>query len=553
MDGLFSGLPITTPVALPEVTAGLVRLELLRGVLMLLQYDGDTIGHCDRVEQMCRDGMVRDTNRDDHPGPMDSEMAPRQCMVAYALRCQILASIGYPIDLRPLELAVHKDAAVQYHPWELRHIAAVLVFCRERNFLKTVELTIDALVLEPRDIFSLRLLFISIFLCGDYVAAKEALGRLVFSAVPDVAARKQLTENLRLSNCQNEQFCRSSIPLVFLPYMISYYAFTVEESTHITLAGDYDAQIDDAEAWNTLAIQLIHHLNNSRDGDVVLASLPPFTHPFAMHVMCHVCESRGDPLGSIAAIEAHVPKALWVGTAHLVVHCWWHVALFYLDGGNFGEAMRVFDQHVMSAVVKLDPFGLSDSTAFLTRAVLSGELDPRRDSRFAAVEALWEYHVEDEVRRATIMEFPFFHIHLLLTKWMGESRASLSLGADACSSRSTAATASALTQCLALNSLSLVRDANVSEKGLEAVADFLKLRSMWVEIGGSAAQRDVLQRLCLYVVIQSASITSGAASLREALSSIVKEIVTKFPNQSYYAKLWQLHVESWHVDVARPS
>lgn len=528
----FLGLPISTCASSPEgIEAS--RDELFRGVLMLLQYDGNTIGHCDRAEQLLCSGAA---SSDDHK---------HGCIVAYALKCQILASIGFPVDLQPLHRAVGEDSS-KYHAWELRHLAAVLVFCHDRNFKRAMDLSIEAILLEPRDVFSLRLLFISVFLCGEYVKARALLQHLVFGVINGPEERDHLLALLTSSSTLVELNVGHGVPLVFLPYVVSYYAFTVEESVHITTHitnADYHAGVDDAAKWNTLAIQLIQHLNQYRNTDPFLKALPPFTHSFAMHVVCHIFESRGDPLGGIEAIETAVPRGLWIGTAHLVVHCWWHLALFHLDSMNVGEALRIFDQYVMPAVDKLDPFSMSDATAFLTRAFVHNELDPREDERFAVVEALWQYHVDDPVRLAIIARFPFFHAHLLFTKWMAEDAAFLALPCH----NDASPTVTALAKCLSTPT--------EAPDGLSAAVlnDLVALRKEWVSIGGSSAQRDIIQRVCLFLLAMK--IRSQPDALSVSLPTLahlsnhfwhaVRSIAQLLPNQPYYAKVWQTEVQHW--------
>ncbi|CUI14153.1 Hypothetical protein, putative [Bodo saltans] len=569
MNELFSGLPMTMSSTSTTMDGRhfQVRLELLRGVLMLLQYDGNTIEHCNRAQQLCQElsGEERSCSSREEELLQEDELASslpphhHHCMIAYALQCQILASIGYPIDLKPLEHAVasSKEDSAYLLPWEQRHIAAVLMFCRERDFKRTVDLAVEALMLEPRDIFSLRLLFISVFFCGEYVAAHKALHQLVFAAVPGATDRKSYAEALQSMpvNLPIEH----SLPLMFLPYVISYYAFTIEEMAQISgydehARSDYHAQIDEAEAWNDIAIELIHRLNIGRRSNQLLAMLPPFTHPYAMHVVCHVYESRGDPLGGIAAIENVFPRELWIGTAHLVVHCWWHVALFHLDALNITEALRVFDTYVMAAAVKFDPFGLSDVTAFLTRALMNGDLDPKNDPRYATIEALWEYHAGHPDRRITLTRFPFFHAHLFLTKWMVEDHSALQFLSGNLEHESTVPVVSALSNCLVRNSSLpiVVGDEEVDDgsRKMYAVNELLKVRaSGWIEMGGSAAQRDILLRVCLYLVAHSLDSGSCAASLRSALKAIVQRIVEVFPKQPYYTNLWSRFVQQWREEA----
>lgn len=570
----FSGLAITTS---PTVDSLRIRTELLRGVLMLLQYDGNTIGHCDCIQELESLSSSRE-------GAPPGQSTVPQCLVAFALRCQILGSIGWPVDLEPLERACGEHAGL-YHPWEIRHFTSVIVFCKERNFKKTVALAAESLRQEPRDIFSVRLMFVGAFLSGEYLVAKEALFCVLSSAglstiedcnrlhdalsdssLAAVARDQSLLETYLPNQLLLSPHPQSVMGLLFLPYVVTYYAFTVEESSHMGTALSNAASagisenaqlVDQASMWNDLSLRLVCAFNAVRGvkstKDPLIGSLPPFTHPFAMHVVCHVFDSKGDPAGGIRAIEYCIPKDLWVGTAHLVVHCWWHVALFHFDLGDLTEALDIFDTRIMPAVAKEDPFGISDATAFLTRAVIHGSLNPQEDPRFAAVNRMWEYHFGDRSRLLTITQFPFFHAHLLMSLWTTASGTRPELPHRGSSS----STVTKLSACFDVISCTNAATNNMhsASDAAFAVANYIAGQVEWIELGGSAAQRDILQRLCVFF-LQSAKKSQSEASssnydnqlwdpLFSSVKSAVDAYVQRFPKQAYYVTLWEKEIKFW--------
>lgn len=540
------------------VTADAAGVEgvLVRAVSSLLQYDNNAVGDCDSIEALEADAAIQNLNT--------VGFSSTPCLVAKCLRLQILASIGYPCDSSFVEDAVQTDDS-RYEPWELRHARAVLMFAASKDYARAVDMACSALEQEPRDVFSVRLLFIAslmscrygslarctqlclqLFLGGVGVPQLgcseliDALHAPLLQFVDGVHAKS--SERMSPASPERDdvfgQFCAAELHtpqhLVAsawtLPFTMTYYAFALEEMYSDPRTGEglftstgSELQLADAELWNDLSIRLVGALNDLRSS---LAPSLPLRHPFAMHVVCHVYEARHDAAAGLRAVQA-VPAEFWKPVLHLSVHCWWHVALFHLDLGEYREALDIFDAHIAPRVIREDPFGISDGTAFLTRALISGAVQSG-DARFQHMNELWRHHTDrgDEVL-CVLERCPFFYVHAILSEWACGSP--LPRVVSSCSH-----TRANFVVC------TLLRDV-LERQDLTSLQRLWSARSgnVWHGMGGSAAQRDLLMRLAFYALL-SFNDSSMDAALRHEMRAWLEEFTALAPSHKFYARVQQL-------------
>lgn len=71
----------------------------------------------------------------------------------------------------------------------------------------------------------------------------------------------------------------------------------------------------------------------------------PLTDPWAQHTLAHVHAAREDWVKGRAFLRAHASS--WNRcSSFMLTHNWWHAALFALELGDDGDALRLFDEHV---------------------------------------------------------------------------------------------------------------------------------------------------------------------------------------------------------------
>lgn len=111
--------------------------------------------------------------------------------------------------------------------------------------------------------------------------------------------------------------------------------------------------------------------------------------PWAVHALAHVCEMRGESTQGIRLLEAR--RQDWQSENFFAVHNWWHLALYYLDLGETGVVLELYDQQIRAArsEVILD---LVDASSLLWRLLVRG-VDV--GSRFVELAATWR-RIEEE-------------------------------------------------------------------------------------------------------------------------------------------------------------
>ncbi len=223
---------------------------------------------------------------------------------------------------------------------------------------------------------------------------------------------------------------------------------------------------------------------------------------WAVHAVAHVNEMRGD-------LEAGIPWLAdnaqhWAPESGFAYHNWWHLALLYLDRGDVGQVLKLFDEKVRpnpDSQVILEGI---DASALLWRLYLEG-VDV--DDRFQKLAATWERAGEDAI-------YAFNDLHAIMA-FLGAGR-----GADA--ERTLKAMRGAVARGgdngymtrkvgLPLAEAFIAFDAGRYGEAVEKIA---ATRGIAQRFGGSHAQRDILTLTALH-----AALRGGFASTAEAFAA----------------------------------
>ncbi|MDB5824880.1 MAG: Peptidylprolyl isomerase [Herminiimonas sp.] len=207
----------------------------------------------------------------------------------------------------------------------------------------------------------------------------------------------------------------------------------------------------------------------------------------AHHAMAHVFEMTGRPEAGRRWMEAHVDR--WDVNTVVATHCWWHLALFYLEQGRHDRVLELYDQRIQAGGFS-QVADMIDASSLLWRLHLRG-IDV--GSRWLALAAAWEPHIHDGF-------CSFNDLHAMLSfvgagDWDNARRLETFL--DQCQSLPTRH--GATTRLLGL---SACRALIAFEKGKHTLAITLlaSLPESAHRLGGSHAQRDVLHLTMLHAI-----------------------------------------------------
>ena len=222
--------------------------------------------------------------------------------------------------------------------------------------------------------------------------------------------------------------------------------------------------------------------------------------PWAVHAVQHVFEMQGRIHDGVEWLNATSPN--WAGTA-LAFHNWWHLALHQLELGDIPAALDVYDRlvHPKETAVALE---LVDASQLLARIALRGGTV---GSRWQALADCWSKTAEGGF-------YVFNDLHALLAfAFAGrEQESSRMLSALEKSAHGTGTNAENVRAVGLAIALAIV--AMAAGRPAEAIERLLPIRSRSYRIGGSHAQRDLVQ-----LTILGAAFASGDGRLARALAA----------------------------------
>lgn len=223
---------------------------------------------------------------------------------------------------------------------------------------------------------------------------------------------------------------------------------------------------------------------------------------WAVHAVAHVNEMRGDLAAGIPWLADNAQH--WAPDSGFAYHNWWHLALLYLDRGDVGQVLKLYDEKVRpnpDSQVILEGI---DASALLWRLYLEG-VDV--GDRFEKLAAAWARAGEDAI-------YAFNDLHAIMA-FLGAGR-----GGDA--ERTLKAMRGAIARGgdngymtrkvgLPLAEAFIAFEAGRYGEALEKIA---ATRGVAQRFGGSHAQRDVLTLTALH-----AALRGGFAATAEAFAA----------------------------------
>jgi tetratricopeptide (TPR) repeat protein len=238
---------------------------------------------------------------------------------------------------------------------------------------------------------------------------------------------------------------------------------------------------------------------------------------WAIHAVTHSLEMRGAIGAGLSFLNAR--KDSWAAGNLFSAHNWWHKGLFHLDLSDYGRALEVYDRALFHDDSPKIALVLLDASALLWRAHLEG-VDVR--SRFETLSAAWETVLPD------VSHYVFNDVHAVMAHVgagnLGEARRVLANLEAFVASDGAETNNRANGQRVGIP-LAKAFLAFGEQRYRDAAEEILNARGHAVEFGGSAAQRDVLDRTLI-----EAAIRSDWTNLATALAS---ERITARPENPY--------------------
>jgi tetratricopeptide (TPR) repeat protein len=255
-------------------------------------------------------------------------------------------------------------------------------------------------------------------------------------------------------------------------YLLGMYAFGLEETGNYARAEDVGRR----------AVDL-----NPRD-------------PRAVHAVDHVFEMQGRVHDGVEWLTSTAPD--WSDTT-MAHHNWWHLALHQLDLGEVPAVLELYDRRLRPAADARAP-ELVDASQLLARIALRGvDVGPRWDELADG----WVQAGEDGFNA-------FNDLHALLAfafagRDADRNRMLMSLERTAYGFGTNSEVVASVGLPIAFAILAMA-----SGRPADAVEQLLPVRSRSYRIGGSHAQRDLVQLTCV-----GAALAAGKAGLARALAA----------------------------------
>ena len=265
------------------------------------------------------------------------------------------------------------------------------------------------------------------------------------------------------------------------PYVLALYAFGLEEN-------NLYPQAEEA-------------------GRRALASNPRV--PWAVHAVAHVMEMQGRYEEGAAWLRQHQPQ--WAEGNGFAAHLWWHKALFRLEALDTAGVLRLLDHHLSGAALQIDLQRL-DAASTLWRLHLLGE---DVSALCSALLAGWE------LCDASAGHFAFNDLHAVLAMLgAGDVARAESWVARCAESAMSAVGARRSNHHVAREvGLPLMRGLLALARGdADGAADTLfAVRGAAGCIGGSHAQRDLIDQTLLAAAAQGGRVAIGRALINERI------------------------------------
>lgn len=269
------------------------------------------------------------------------------------------------------------------------------------------------------------------------------------------------------------------------PYVLGLYAFGLEENNLYAQAEEAGRRAVAPGPWGQARV------------------------PWAVHAVAHVMEMQGRVDHGAAWLRSSRPD--WVEGNGFAVHLWWHSALFRLEGLDHAGVLRLVDNHLGSESMQADLQRL-DKVSLLWRLQLLG-IDVQ--ARFAALVDDWP------LQAASAGHHAFNDLHVLLALLgAGQTARAESWLAQAAQRTLAAEDARRANHRVAREvGLPLMRGMLAFAQGdFEAAgAQLMPARGRAQRLGGSHAQRDLIDQTLLACAARGRQHALGRALLNERL------------------------------------
>ncbi len=224
---------------------------------------------------------------------------------------------------------------------------------------------------------------------------------------------------------------------------------------------------------------------------------------WGLHAVAHVYDMTGNARAGLGWLEGR--EAAWAHCNNFRFHVWWHKALMHLDCGDTDAALALYDREVRAE--KTDDYrDISNGTSLLMRLELDG----------VDVGDRWEELAELSMNRTEDGCLIFADLHYLLALVGGDrddavTRLTSRLYRDARASRTE------IEQRMARPGLATAAGLTAFGEGDYATAfrHLLIGRKDLHEAGGSHAQRDVFDRLCIDAGLRAGFLDAAETVLDE--------------------------------------
>ena len=259
-----------------------------------------------------------------------------------------------------------------------------------------------------------------------------------------------------------------------LGYLLGCHAFTLEET------GEYAR----AEKTGRRGIELAHD------------------DAWGLHAVAHVYDMTARASEGLRFLEGR--ETSWSHCNNFRFHVWWHKALMQLDLGDYQAALELYDRDIRAE--KTDDYrDVSNAASLLSRLEIEG----------VDVGHRWEELADLSERRAVDGCLAFADLHYLLALCGGTRE---DAAAKLIARMAKAKTEICETQrIIAHPGLRMARGMHAFASG-EYASAWLHLRDARNDlqvIGGSHAQRDVFQRICIEAAIRGGYIDAAQSLLQE--------------------------------------
>ena len=321
------------------------------------------------------------------------------------------------------------------------------------------------------------------FLDGDWDAACRQLDRVLVDHPRDALALQAAHimdffrgDALNLRNRVSRVMPHWSAAVPGYSYVLGMHAFGLEEMN----------QYAEAEATGRAALAI-----EAKDA-------------WAVHAVTHVMEMQGRVGDGIAWLTSR--EADWSPDNAFAFHNWWHLALFYMDGARFDEALALYDARIHPEPAQF-ALTMVDATALLWRLSLEG-VDT--GSRFATLADEWEARLD---RDRGFYAFNDAHAMLAFVA-AGRTDAIARLAANLSVAAASTGTNAVVTRDVGLQ---LAQGIEAFGRGRFADAiDYIEpVRDIAQRLGGSHAQRDVITLTLIEAAIRGGQPARAAHFIAE--------------------------------------